>query len=448
MGEGRRLWRQSHSVRFRITAIATVAVVIVLGVTAIALTAVLRSNLIAGIDASLEQRTDNVETIVVASGEVDLSLIDQSGDDGFVQIAVGSTVVIASGAAVGGTPVAAPPPGVEIIRTVEVPAFDEGDMRVLSRTVMTADGERTLHVAATLDDVQDTIAALAASLAIAVPLVAVVLAALVWALVGRTLQPVEAIRAEVASIGGDDLDRRVPEPDSDDEIASLAETMNAMLDRIESATDSQRQFVADASHELRSPLTRLRTQLEVEGESVGYQELHDEVLGMQHLVEDLLFLAMLDTRPPASTSDLVDLDEVVRDVLGGLDAAPGPIVAVDAAPVMVCGDARELRRAVGNVVENANRFASAVVDVTLRRSAESAVLRVTDDGPGIPSRFHNSVFDRFVTVDDARSDGGAGLGLAIAADIVARHGGTIRVDGSVTTGTTIEIRLPEVGDTD
>ena len=156
---------------------------------------------------------------------------------------------------------------------------------------------------------------------------------------------------------------------------------------------------------------------------------------------------MLDTRPPASTSDLVDLDEVVRDVLGGLDAAPGPIVAVDAAPVMVCGDARELRRAVGNVVENANRFASAV-DVTLRRSAESAVLRVTDDGPGIPSRFHNSVFDRFVTVDDARSDGGAGLGLAIAADIVARHGGTIRVDGSVTTGTTIEIRLPEVGDTD
>ncbi len=152
-----------------------------------------------------------------------------------------------------------------------------------------------LHVAGTLDDIEESTEALVTSLTIAVPLVAAVLDALVWWLVGPTLRPVEAIRAEVAAIGGSALDRRVPQPGCDDEIARLARTMNAMLDRVESAARRQQRFVADASHELRSPLTRIRSELEVDlahldeaDPATTHRSVLDEALGLQRLVEDLL----------------------------------------------------------------------------------------------------------------------------------------------------------------
>ena len=177
-----------------------------------------------------------------------------------------------------------------------------------------------MHVAAPLDDVDESVGALVATLAIIIPAVTAILAALVWMLVGRTLRPVERIRTEVSGIGLRELDRRVPQPPGRDEIARLAATMNEMLDRLDVSSRQQQQFVADASHELRTPLARIRSELELarrEGDAADPEvvaSLLEEVDGLQRLTEDLLVLAQLDAGVPARPGRPVDVDDVV---LGG-----------------------------------------------------------------------------------------------------------------------------------
>jgi len=306
------------------------------------------------------------------------------------------------------------------------------------------------------EDVDEATAALAVTLAVAVPVVVVALGGLVWWLVGRTLRPVEAMRAEVARIGGRDLHRRVPEPPVDDEVGRLAHTMNQMLERVEDATRRQQRFVADASHELRSPLTRMRAALEVDvahpsraDMTATHHSVLEEAVGLQHLVDDLLRLARSDAAPsdePVGT-DTVDLDDVVLR-LARRHRADGR-VTVDTSGVgaaQVVGDRAQLARAVGNVADNAVRYATTTVRFTLADSDGHAVLTITDDGPGIPAADRERVFERFTRLDDARSTstGGAGLGLAIARDIVHRHQGTLTVDPTNVTGTRLVLTLPSV----
>jgi signal transduction histidine kinase len=199
---------------------------------------------------------------------------------------------------------------------------------VLTRRIDGPRGTSVIHVAGTMDDIEESTGVLVVSLTIALPLVAALLGALVWWLVGRTLRPVEAIRAEVAAIGGHALDRRVPEPGSDDEIARLAQTMNAMLDRVQSSARQQQRFVADASHELRSPLSRIRSELEVDLAHLDdadlvatHRSVLDEALGLQRLVEDLLHLARSDADAADTRQGAVDLDDIVLAQAGELRAA-------------------------------------------------------------------------------------------------------------------------------
>ena len=180
---------------------------------------------------------------------------------------------------------------------------------------------RDVYVATSLESVSDTVATLRGLLLVGVPLMTALLAFLTWMVVGRALRPVESIRAEVADISESNLSRRVPEPAGGDEIAQLARTMNAMLDRLEAASRRQRAFAADASHELQSPLTRLRTHLEVamshpattDWEALA-GDLWSDGAEMERLVRDLLFLARDDEQPgEESPHDLVDLDDVVLE---------------------------------------------------------------------------------------------------------------------------------------
>jgi signal transduction histidine kinase len=278
-----------------------------------------------------------------------------------------------------------------------------------------------------------------------------VLAGLIWWLVGRVLRPVEAIRAEVDRISASRLDRRVPVPPTTDEVARLAATMNAMLDRLAGSSERQRRFVADAAHELRSPLARLRTELEVDTAHPSSADLattHAAVLAqtvvLQRLVDDLLLLARGDAGALAVQARPVDLDDVVERAAEGRRG----IRAIDTRavrPAQVGGDEAQLARAVGNLLDNAVRHARTDVTVSLEVDAQGAVaLTVADDGPGIPSEASDAVFERFARLDDARSadDGGAGLGLAIARDIARRHGGDLTLLDGGPLGARFLLTLP------
>ncbi len=300
--------------------------------------------------------------------------------------------------------------------------------------------------------------ALIATLALAFPLAIALLAAAMWWIVGRTLRPVESIRAEVAGIGVDELDRRLAVPRSGDEIARLASTMNDMLARLDAAVALQRAFVADASHELRTPLTRLRTSLEVDLASAdpasefaaACRRALGDTLAMQQLVDDLLFLARYDTTDSAAhahRATLVDLDAVLDQEVRAARERASSTCRIDvgvAAPLVVLGRAADLGRAVSNLLANAQRYAASVVAVELREEDDCAVLVVEDDGPGIAPSDRERVFGRFVRPDAPRraADGGAGLGLAITREIVLAHRGTVVLGQSSLGGTQAKVVLP------
>ncbi len=450
------LWLRGSTatVRFRITILATVVVLAVLGIGSVALIVAQRQTLTQGLDEGISQHLDQIQALVGA-GQVPTILTGLGDDDTVAQVVLIDGTVIASSANVLGMPpiIDGPPDGwTETLSTIELGIDTESSFRLLSRRVDGPDGPRVIHVAAILDEVDQSARVVASSLTVVVPSAAAILALLVWWLVGRTLRPVEAIRAEVDDIGSGDLARRVSEPHGGDEIARLARTMNAMLDRVEAAARRQQGFVADASHELRSPLTRIRSEIEVDLAHPGgadlaatHRSVLEETTALERLVADLLHLARSDVGAGSLRRDALDLDDIVLSE--GLRLRTSRRVTVDLSHVtaaQVQGDADQLARVVRNLLDNAARHAAESVTVTLVERDSEAVLAVADDGPGIPADQHEKVFERFTRLDDARdqASGGTGLGLAICRDIVGRHGGTIVIDGSHRPGARFVVTFP------
>ncbi|VVJ22570.1 Two-component system sensor histidine kinase [Amycolatopsis camponoti] len=282
-----------------------------------------------------------------------------------------------------------------------------------------------------------------------VPAAALLVGGVAWFAVRRSLRAVGGLRAEVDGVRAGDLGRRVPVPDSGDEITELAVTMNEMLARLDRSVRRQSQFTADASHELRTPLASLRTQLEVQ---LAHPDRLDwrrscenavlDVTRMETLAADLLLLSKLDADQPAGTEPVALADLVAAHVAARVPH-DGVEVQLEASPV-VRGHAGRLERVLRNLVDNAQRHAKSRVTITLTASGGESVLTVEDDGPGIPAEQRERVFDRFVRLDEDRAredDGGSGLGLAIAAEIARTHGGTLRVANSEP-GARLELRLP------
>jgi signal transduction histidine kinase len=212
-----------------------------------------------------------------------------------------------------------------------------------------------------------------------------------------------------------------------------------MLGRLDDATQRQHRFVADASHELRSPLTGIRTQLEVDllhPEHADWEATEksvlDDTVRLQRLIDDLLVLARTDAAPTDATHrETVDLDEIVLAEsrrLAGHTTHTVDTSAVSGA--QLSGNADQLTRAVRNLLDNANRYADSTVVVSLEENDERVVLTIADDGPGIPSEEQERIFERFTRLDNARTreTGGTGLGLAITHDVVVSHGGTITLE--------------------
>jgi signal transduction histidine kinase len=440
------MWR---GVRVRITALAAVVVIIVLVATAAVLVATQRRLLTDNLDDTLSTQANDLAAIGV-SGDAPRPLAPRGDDDSIAQIATTDGDVIAATANFASHAALPAPQGdaTRHLRTAHLIA-GEPDFRILSMRA----GDHVIHVASPIDDIDESISALRLGLTGAIPIVAVVLATLIWWLIGRTLRPVEAIRREVATISGQNLHRRVPEPSSGDEIQRLAHTMNAMLDRVEHSAISQQRFVADASHELRSPLTRIRSELEVDlahPDTADLLATHHSVLEeteqMQRLVEDLLVLARNDADPTTAAPHVpVDLDDIVLHEIHRISTSPD--VHIDSSSVsaaQVDGDARQLARVVRNLLDNATRHAHGAVIVTLAEHDGIACLTITDDGPGIAPEHHDDVFARFSRIDDARTsdDGGTGLGLAIARSVTEHHVGTLRIDAHHHPGARFIVEIP------
>ncbi|RKE17223.1 HAMP domain-containing sensor histidine kinase [Streptomyces sp. TLI_171] len=437
------------SVRTRTTLAACVSVALVLLLASAAVLLLLRVNLERTVQAGGREQARAVARLA-ADGHLPAELPLDHGTD-FLQVTDQAGQVVAASQNLAGRPALTPAETDDGHQTFDLSALgDEHHQRVTTLTADTPTGPVTIRVGASLhtaDTAEDlTTAALAALSALLVATVGV----LTWRATGRSLRPVEAIRAEVAAIGDRDLDRRVPEPGSDDEIARLAHTMNAMLDRLEAAGTRQRRFIADASHELRSPLAVLRTQLEVahshpdpDVRAAMVDGALQDTERLQSLAADLLLLARLDATGHDGPREDIDLAELVRTTVTARGPSPHPVAVHGAAAVTVTGNRLWLGRLLTNLIDNAQRHTRTAVTVRVSADGGRALVEVSDDGPGIAPADRDSVFERFTRLDDARSrdDGGTGLGLSIARDIAALHGGTLTVTDSAE-GATFRLDVP------
>ena len=458
-----------RGVRMRSALAAALVVAVVSVLAGIVLLVTARGILIGNADTAARDRAAQVAAALASGADPTSLLRPTARERTVVQVLAANGVVLDASPAVAGQPAMSPlrpRPGVQQREERRLDFAPEEPFRIVAQGVPTGAGERIVLVGESLDAADDATEAMIAALVIGLPVLAVLVGAATFLFVGRSLRPVEAMRRQADSITSRNLHARLPVPAGDDEIAALAETMNTMLDRIESASAAQRRFVADASHELRSPLATIRANADLlagadadgksEGDGTGGDgdrpdaearsvvRIRAESVRMARLIEDLLLLARYDDSRVAHRRTDVDLDDLAYAERERLALEhPGLTITAEIVPVRVEGDPDALQRALRNLGDNAARHAAARVVITARPDGDHGELVVANDGPPILPADRERVFDRFVRLDDSRSraGGGTGLGLPIARDIVAAHGGTITVDDRAE-GAALRIRLP------
>lgn len=304
------------------------------------------------------------------------------------------------------------------------------------------------------EGISHSVNVLLASLLVSFPLLLMMSGGLIYFGMGLALAPVESIRRRVDAIAASDLTQRVPPTGGDDEIARMARTVNAMLDRLEASSQFEQQFVSNASHELRSPLTTLLATTERasrDPERADWKEVSEVVMRegrrLETLIDDLAWLARHDEHRAEIQSTDVDLDDLLLEE--GQRVRLLSSLSVDTTlvrPTRVTGDPAMMKRMIRNVVDNASRYAAEELRFDSHYEHDEAVVAITDDGAGIDVSQSARFFDRFIRSDPARSrhSGGTGLGLAIVSEIVTRHGGSARFV-PVEIGTKIELRVRRDG---
>jgi signal transduction histidine kinase len=395
------------STRLRVTAAATLAVVVVLVGAGLVLVRVQHTQLVDRVDEANVQRMSEIATDL-EHGRTG-AITELRGADVVAQVIGADGRIVAESADLRGDRLVVGGQTFEGVRNLHDVPLESGDYRVISQRVSTPDGPVAVFVGGSLDDVDESTEVVARSLLLGIPVVAALLALVVWFVVGR------------------------------------------LLGRVERATAAQQRFVADASHELRTPLARIRAELEVDDAhpdtadaAATRHSLLDETVALQHLTDDLLLLARSDAGGLVDRHQLLDLDAVVAAESTALASTNGIAVHTQLAPAQVRGDAGRLGRAVRNVLENAVRHARTTVRVELDADDGHARLRVVDDGSGIAPADRERVFERFTRLDDSRSvtAGGSGLGLAITREIIEQSDGRVWVEGADDGGTAVCISLP------
>ena len=450
--------RSGATLRTRTTILATALTAITLVAGGVALVLALQGQLTVRDDGLSRSRVTDLLALA-ERGQLPATLRNID-DEGVAQVVSIDGSVLAASTNIASRPAiadvdAGPEP---VVRTLEAP--DDGEIeeyRVWMAEGPSPDGPVTVFVGTSLESVSEATRTLRSALLVGVPLALLLLAGALWWVLGRALRRMDKIREEVDAIDEDRLDHRLPESSVDDEVGRLAATMNRMLERLEAAQTRQRSFVADASHDLQSPLAAQRAQLEVALAHPGRTDsatLGREILAttaqMEHLVRDLLFLAAADAGATGPRSVPMDLEDVVLEEVSRARTVAS--VAIDTARVSAApalADRDDVERIVRNLLDNALAHARTAVEVHASAEPEGARLDVVDDGPGIAEADRERIFDRFHRGDPARSrhTSGSGLGLAIARTLAERNGGTLVLAAPAggPAGAHFVLRLPAAG---
>ena len=448
---GRRGW----SLRTRLVLLATVGLAFGLAVGGVGLTVLLRSALERASDGEARQTAQDVVVLVdagrlpdpvPAGGTTLVQVVDQQGR--VLAASAGTDRLVPT--------VSADQLSAALAGPVTVPGAQFGvlgPVRVIALPAGSPTDPSTVVIGSPAGEIDDAVRVVRTVVVIGFVLLLLVLAVVLWLFVGATLRPVEALRAGAAKITGGNSNDTLPLPDSADEIRRLAETLNDMLARLEVSRKRQRAFVADAAHELRSPLTSLRTQLEVAaatGDEPDPEDLVAEVNRLTGLVEDLLLLAKVDdgTPPPRQRFDIAELAAAMAKryatsrVPVAVQVADAPVVEANSGAVT---------RVLANLLDNAVRYAATGVRMTVRSTGGGAEVTIADDGPGIPAADRERVFERFTRLQDARDrdSGGSGLGLAIVRELIGQQGGTVALadamEGEDPPGLAVRVWFPPAG---
>ncbi len=349
-----------------------------------------------------------------------------------------------------------------LVTIVEADDLDDRHRLALRRVTIPPGVEYVIVVGSSLEPTDEELESLRGILAYLVPLSLVIAGIGGWFLAGRSLSPVVAMADRARKIGVESLNARLPVANPRDELGLLAGTFNELLARLETSVEQQRQFMADASHELRTPVNIARTAARVALQQPTraeneYREtleiVEQETIRLSRIVDDMFTLTRADAgNYPVRTTPMY-LDEVVDEVVR---AARVVAATRDVSITVEClesaaftGDEELIRRLIVNVLDNAIRYspANGTVRVALDRAGDAYAISVSDQGPGIAAEAQARIFERFYRVDTARthdgvSDGGAGLGLALARWIGHVHGGDVRLAASSRLGSTFVITLP------
>ena len=442
-------------IRLRLTAAFALAMVIVLAAAGLFVYLRVRADLNDSIATSLRARADAVEA-QVRRGE-EWSAAAQGSlepEEAFAQILSPSGRLLdASGGAK--EPILA----ARVVRGVSAEAliFDakvegiEETARVLVRRASPGRGSPVMAVGVSLDDRDETLASLLTAFAVGGPIAVAVASLVGYLLAAAALAPVEAMRRRATQVSLD-RDDALPLPAVDDEIRRLGETLNEMLERLRSSFERERRFVADASHELRTPVAVLKTEVEAALESGSYgPEVGDslraalvECDGLAQLAEDLLVLTRADESGlPLGLEEISaeHLLQTVRDRFRLRAHQQGRALAAEPGDdLTLIVDPLRMRQALGNLVDNALRHGDGDIELAARREPRGVALTVSDGGPGFGPELAAEAFERFTRGDAARGRGGTGLGLAIVQRIARAHGGEAEIVAGETT--VVRIRLP------
>lgn len=450
--------RRLASVRARTTLVASVVVAIALAVAGTVLLMLLRDRLVSAELSAAALRSRDIAALIDDTEEIPDDLSFPGEESGFSQVVSADGAVLASSENIDDEPAlsALRPPvdhSDQEIRTGIAVGDERSRFAISARSTGTDRSTVTVITGSSLQTVDETWTAVLVFLLVGSPILVGIVALVTLKVVGRALAPVESIRRQVGEITEQGLEKRVPEPGSGDEIDRLAHSMNSMLERLQRSSERQRRFVADASHELRSPLASARATLEVT------QAHHDdpaEILAsiddalidhdrLEHLLADLLTLARLDDPSAITAMERLDVADLVV-AHGSQNTDPRLQVRPAPSGASVLGNPRQLERVLTNLVDNALSNCRHSVTVAVELTDAEVVLLVDDDGSGIRPADRERVFERFVRLDEARtSGGGTGLGLAIVREIVLEHHGGITIEDSPLGGARFTVRLPRQG---